>query len=135
MKKMLMAAIVVAMGWMMTSCGSNSTPESVVEKAMSCMQDNDYAGYLDLVYFQDKDGSTAEEIRAEALPMLEEKGKESMEKLGGIKSWEILETTLSDDGKSGGVKVKIIYGDGSDNTSTMKVVQTEDGKWMLDSKK
>ncbi len=138
MKKMLMAALMVAAGWVMVSCGggASSTPESVVEKAMTCIEEKDYAGYLELIDFQDKDGKTADEIRKEVQPLLEAKVQQSIDKKGGIKSWEILETTIAEDGNTAKVKTKIVYGNHDvDDNNTVKLVKKEDGKWMLDANK
>ncbi len=132
-----MAALVVAAGWVMASCGggTGSTPESVVDKAYSCIQDKDYAGYLELIDYKEKDGKTPEEIRKEALPMMEAKAQTLIQKKGGIKSWEILETKISEDGNSAKVKAKLVYENGDEDDNNVKLVKKEDGTWMLDSAK
>ncbi len=137
MKKMLMAAMLVAMGWVMTSCGGSaaSTPEDVVKESFTCLENKDYAGYLDLIDFKEKDGKSPEEIRKQMLPLMEAKAEEGIEKKGGIKSWEILETTIAEDGKTAKVKTKIVYGNDKDDKSTVKLVKKDDGTWMIDSKK
>ncbi len=121
----------------MASCGGGaaSTPESVVEKAYNCLQDKDYAGYLELIDYKEKDGKTPDEIRKEALPMLEAKAQALIQKKGGIKSWEILETKIAEDGNSAKVKVKQVYENGDEDNNNMKLVKKEDGTWMLDSTK
>ncbi len=138
MKKILMAAIVMAMGLVMTSCGGAekaATPEDVVKEAFACIEKQDYAGYLQLIDVKEKDGMTADEVREKSVPMFEAKVKETIDKKGGIKSWEIVETTLSEDGKSAKVKTKIVYGNDTEDDSKMKLVQKEDGKWMIDADK
>ncbi len=83
MKKMFMAAMLVAMGWMMTSCGGTSTPEDVVKKSFTCLENKDYAGYLELIDFKEKDGKSPDEIRKQVLPLMEDKAEDGIEKKGG----------------------------------------------------
>ncbi len=140
MKKILMAAIVMAVGLVMTSCGGGvaekaATPEDVVKEAFACIEKKDYAGYLRLVDVEAQDGMTADEVREKSVPMFEAKVKEAIDKKGGIKSWEIVETTLSEDGKNAKVTTKVVYGNDTEDDSKMKLVQKEDGKWMIDADK
>lgn len=51
-----------------------------------------------------------------------------------VKSFEVVEEIISEDGNSATVKIKTIYNDDSENVSTDKLFK-QDGKWYLDISK
>ena len=63
--------------------------------------------------------------------LLREKGTKAMEKKQGLKSYEVLSEEISEDGKSATVKMKMVYGDGSEDTQDLKLVKNDDGDWRL----
>ena len=136
MKKILFAFIAVVTIVTMWSCsGVNSSPTSVSEAAIKCMQDKDFEGYVDLMYVKEKKGKSVEKQKQELLALIAEKGDKMIEKKNGIQSWEIISEEIAEDGNSAKVNAKIIYGDGSSEDQTFKTCKTEDGKWMIDSGK
>ena len=93
------------------------------------MQNEDYEGYVDLMDLKKSDGKDVEKEQLAAL--LREKGTKTMEKKQGIKSYEVLSEEISEDGKSANVKMKIVYGNGDEDTQKMKLVKNDDGDWKL----
>lgn len=136
MKKMFisfMAMVALLVTW---SCGgANDTPTAVVEKAVQCMQDKDYEGYVNLIAIEEKEGESIEDQKKALASMIEGKAISTIEKQGGIASYEVLEETVAEDGNTAKVKVNITYGDGTKKEDTIKALKDKDGKWMLDPKK
>ena len=52
MKKVLTLAAVCLFVLALCSCGSSNTPEEVTTKAIKCLIDKDYDGYVDMMYFK-----------------------------------------------------------------------------------
>lgn len=138
MKKLLSVIVVMAAVVLMAGCGSKTdTPSGVAEASIKCIMDKDYKGYVKLMtpanakeQAEDKDKFKEEQKAMEAL--LKEKIDKSIEKKGGIKSYEILSEELNEAGDKAKVKVKMIYGDGSEDEQTVKTKKDENGKWLLD---
>ncbi len=133
-----MAIVTVAMMGVFAACGGSAdtnTPDAAVKAAIECVQNGDYEGYLELMQLEEKDGKSVDERRKELLPLLEAKLKEDLEKKEGIKSYEIVETTIAEDGKTAKVKSVIVYGNGKEKKDTHKLVLTDDGKWLIDAGK
>ena len=123
----MFVAVVALTLW---SCGPANTPSAVAEEACKCMQNEDYEGYADLMDLKkSEDGKGVEKEQLAAL--LREKGTKTMEKKQGIKSYEVLSEEISEDGKSANVKMKIVYGNGDEDTQKMKLVKNDDGDWKL----
>jgi hypothetical protein len=57
-----------------------------------------------------------------------------MEEKKGLKDVQILEETISEDGNQANLKVKFVYGDGTEEESTQDMVK-QDGKWKMVFKK
>lgn len=130
MKKLFISMLVAVVALTLWSCGPANTPSAVAEEACKCMQNEDYEGYADLMDLKkSEDGKGVEKEQLAAL--LREKGTKTMEKKQGIKSYEVLSEEISEDGKSANVKMKIVYGNGDEDTQKMKLVKNDDGDWKL----
>lgn len=130
MKKLFISMFVAVVALTLWSCGPANTPSAVAEEACKCMQNEDYEGYADLMDLKkSEDGKGVEKEQLAAL--LREKGTKTMEKKQGIKSYEVLSEEISEDGKSANVKMKIVYGNGDEDTQKMKLVKNDDGDWKL----
>ena len=122
----MFVAVVALTLW---SCGSANTPSAVAEKGVKCIQNADYEGYVNLLDLNESEGTDAEKEQLVAL--LREKGTKQMEKKQGLKSYEVLSEEISEDGKSAKVEMKLVYGDGSEDTEKMKLVKNDNGDWKL----
>ena len=69
--------------------------------------------------------------KEQLVALLREKGTKAMEKKQGLKSYEVLSEEISEDGNSATVKMKMVYGDGSEDTQDLKLVKNDDGDWRL----
>ena len=69
--------------------------------------------------------------KEQLVALLREKGTKAMEKKQGLKSYEVLSEEISEDGNSATVKMKMVYGDGSEDTQDLKLFKNDDGDWRL----
>jgi len=119
------------------SGGGSSTPSGVVKSFYSKVQKGDYEGALAEMYNNAiatatdeqkasvKDGDKEKQIKA-----LAAKAKAAVEMKGGMKSYEVTDETISEDGQSATVSIKLVYGDGTNETEKMNCIK-KDGKWIL----
>lgn len=132
MKKLLFFAVLAVCGLMFVSCGKE-TPGKVQEKALKCIQQKDWDGYLALVKFKDQeDPEKAEKVKNGFRQILESKMTDQLEKKEGIKDIKILEETI--DGEQAKVKYSVEYGNGEVVEKDQDMVLV-DGKWMIDAGK
>lgn len=121
---MVMCLFTVAL---VTSCSSSNTPKGVAEKAAKCLKSKDFKGLVKLVDMPDEE-------RDGFATMMEEKASKNLDKKDGISSFEILEEDVNEVAGTARVKVKYIYGNGEEETETMKLVK-KDGDWKLSMRK
>ena len=132
MKKMirLMAVAIVAMA--MAACGSSNTPENATKAMLKSFQNGDYKALIEQVYFSKEEVSQEDKDQLAAL--VQAKVAPEIKKKDGIKDFEVGEAEIAEDGQSAKVPYKIIYGNGSEEAKTQKLVLV-DGKWLLDEGK
>ncbi len=130
------AMVLIAVVCVMNSCsGGDNSPEGIVSKALTKLQEKDYVGYIDLIKFSETDAEKLQKQKAALLELAQRKFDKSMEKKQGLDSWEVLSTDMDATGDFAVVKVKLKYGDGSEEEEDIKVAQNEEGDWMLDAGK
>lgn len=130
------AMVLVAVVCVMNSCsGGDNSPEGIVSKALTKLQEKDYVGYIDLIKFSETDAEKLQKQKAALLELAQRKFDKSLEKKQGLESWEVLSTDMDATGDVAVVKVKLKYGDGSEEEEDIKVAQNEEGDWMLDAGK
>lgn len=134
MKKVATLFGIIAMILAMASCSSN-TPAGVAEKSVKCIQEKDYKGYVDLVYFNEKDSTSKEDkekIKEMLVSLMEEKADSEYKKTGGIKSFETVSEEISEDEKTAKVVMKLTYGNGTSKEENIKLRKDADGNWRID---
>ena len=129
MKKLFISMFVAVVAFTLWSCGPANTPSAVAEEACKCVQNADYEGYVELMDL--KETKKQESEKEQFVAMLREKGTKTMEKKQGIKSYKVESEEISEDGKSAIVKMKVVYGDGSEDTNKIKLVKNDKGEWKI----
>lgn len=129
MKKLFISMFVAVVAFTLWSCGPANTPSAVAEEACKCVQNADYEGYVELMDL--KETKNQESEKEQFVAMLREKGTKTMEKKQGIKSYNVESEEISEDGKSATVNMKVVYGDGSEDTNKIKLVKNDKGEWKV----
>lgn len=137
MKKKLVVLLLgmMAVGFM-TSCGSGNSPSSVSKKCIECLKNKDAKGVVELTYLGDMANTPKYivEDRVQTLYKNLENGFRSLEKKGGIMSYEILNEDVSDNPEPGSiafVTVKAVCGNGEEYEEKLKMVMDKNGKWKV----
>ena len=130
MKKVLTLATVCLFVLALCSCGSSNTPEEVTTKAIKCLIDKDYDGYVDMMYFKKEKSN---EDMKQIVALVKDKMDKELEQKQGIKEYKVGTPTVEDD--KAVVPYTLTYGNGDTKEDNMKLVKTDDGKWMIDSGK
>lgn len=133
MKKLMSFVIAVFAILAITACSSNS-PKDVAEKAMKCLVNQDYKGYVDLIYLQDENKSKedVDKAKAQLVELLQNKGEKMIKENEGVESFEITKEEISEDGNSATVDLNITYKNGKTDDTTVKLCKDKDGKWWID---
>ena len=130
MKKVLSFAAVCLFVLALCSCDSSNTPEAVATKAIKCIIEKDYDGYVDLMYFKKEKSN---EDMKQIVALVKDKMDKEMEKKQGVKDYKVGTPTIEDN--KAVVPYTLTYGNGETKEDDMKLVKTEEGKWMIDSGK
>ena len=132
MKKLIYFLTCVFSVMLFAACGSDtSTPKAAAENWGNMMKSGDYEGIVDQIAYPDNLSAEEKEQSKEMfLSLFNDKVKAQMEKKGGITSTEVLSETISEDGKTAKVEMKVVYGDGSEYEQTLDLVNV-DGDWKL----
>lgn len=132
MKKLFsVVASVVAALFVLTSCGDK--PSAVAEQSMKCLQEKDYKGYVDLIYFSEEDQKAAdfEEKKAQYASLVEKTLKEQAEK--GIKEYEVVSEEAND--STAVVRMAVTSTAGEVDTTDVKLRKDHTGAWKLENNK
>ena len=130
MKKVILGFAVIMLAVVAVSCSKSGSPKDVVTTYLQAMKSKNYEKAADCFYLE----GTKDEIKADRAQLLAliEKGGQSLEEKGGIKSFKI--NSVEEEGDTAVVKGEITYGNGDvkeDEIMTKKV----DGKWYIDMDK
>jgi len=127
MKKMLFAITACLMMLaVMTSCGvDKSDPRSVADAAAKCMKNNDIDGYMKL-------SNATPEQQAQLAALAKDKVVKEHERKGGVKSYEVGEADINEERGTAKVQVKIVYGNGEEDNSPVKLKKDDNGDWKVD---
>ncbi len=135
MKKVIYLSLSVLCMLLIVACSSGSTPSAAAKKYVGYMQSGDYEKFVDGIAFPEE--ASAEELQQAKdmyVSMFKEKGDKELKEKGGIKNVEIVSETIAEDGKTAVVEVKLIYGNGTEDTDEMDMV-LDKGDWKILMKK
>lgn len=137
MKKLCVFFAACVCMMMLFACSSaTSTPEGTVKKAIKCLEEKDYEGYVDLMQFKNADELTKEQLSAkktQIIAILQEKGSKEIDAKGGIKEYTLEEPRIEEDKAE--IKALITYGNGDTKKQKFNLVKNDKGEWKLDAGK
>ena len=129
--KKLFTLFAVAVAMYMASCaGAPATPSDAAVEYYQYVANGDYEAFADAIHFDTTDPEEIAEGKAMVVSLYKEKAAPQMEAKSGVKSVEATGETISEDGNTANVQLKVIYGDGSEKTEDVKLVKV-DNKWLL----
>lgn len=129
--KRVLTLLALAAVVLVSSCkgGGNSTklsgPEAAAKAALEAVKKGDMKAFVNTFNLSDDDKVTLSAL-------MEDKLTKELDKKGGIKSYEFVDTNI--DGDKAAVKVKIYYNNDTEEESTFKFTNV-DGKWMQEMDK
>lgn len=128
--KKIIALFTLVMGLFILSACNSNTPGGVAEQAVECIQKKDYAGYIDLMYYDDDKVPSAEE-KKQFEDMLKSKAEATYEKKEGIKSYEVVTEEISEDGKEALVRMKLVFNNDEQDVDSINLKKDKEGKWRI----
>ncbi len=110
----------------LTSCSSkHDSPDALAEAAMKSLMKKDIDGYMALT--SDYDKKKGEDDKA-MLDFYKAKISSKLEEKGGVKEYEVIDRDIKEEKAT--LKLKMYYGDGSEDTGKL-LMKKVDGKWWL----
>ena len=126
MKKIISFAFLGLLVMALASCTQN-TPSATVEKALNCLQNEDYEGFVDQLYRNEKDmkGDVAKQ-KEETVSLLKAKYANNADKK--IKDFKILGEELIND-STAKVTAELEYGNGESEVEEFTCLTDKNGDW------
>ena len=131
MKKVIRLMSVALMAIALMACAKAKTPEAAADKFLKEYQAGNYASLIDQMHFSTELTKDQKDGFAQ---MIQEKAGAEIQKNDGIKSYEIGEVELAEDGQSAKVNYVLRYGNDKEKADKLNMVLV-DGKWMVDGGK
>ncbi|MDH6354517.1 PBP1b-binding outer membrane lipoprotein LpoB [Dysgonomonas sp. PH5-45] len=133
MKKVFNFLAIAVIALLFASCSDNS-PAGIEKAIYNQMQKGDFEKAVETMISNmdgyDKDNDKSAEEKAQVIAAFAAKAKQGAEAKGGIKSFEIVNEDIAEDGLTATVSTKVIYGDGSEDTKDTSYIK-KDGKWKI----
>jgi hypothetical protein len=120
--------IVAAVG-----CGGlgGDTPTSITKSIYSQLQSGNYEKGIEVfTSYLDSDKTPTAEEKKQFIEGFSAKAKDTMDKKGGVKSFTIVNETISSDGISATVEAQVTYGNGKTEEEKLKFIK-KDGQWKI----
>jgi hypothetical protein len=139
MKKFYVCLLVTGlmMASLLTSCGGggggaaailSKTPGDVVKSAINALKAKDYPGVIK--YYVRKDGVEFTKEDTEKFTGLCTWASEEYDKKQGLKSIEIVEEKVAEDGMTATVKYKLLFNNGTDSNDKVDLKKVN-GDWLI----
>jgi hypothetical protein len=92
--------------------------------------DGKYDVVAENIYYDTDDAEELAQSKAMITSLLKEKVAPQLAAKGGVKNVEKVSETIAEDAESAVVELKIVYGDGTEETEKANM-KLDDGKWKL----
>lgn len=128
--KQIFSIFVAIAALMMVSCGGGSTPGESAVNVYQHIINGEYQEAIDMFYFDNENPEEVAQGKAMLVSLLEEKTAPQIEAKGGIQNLEVLSETIAESGNEAVVELKIVYGDGSEDTEEISMfLDPADDNW------
>ena len=107
------------------SCGGSSSPGDISVKFIKNIEKGNVEAAMEVFAKNGKEMSEDDIAKLNALVLM---SQEEIQKKEGIKTIEIAEEKINEEGTAAKVKLKVVYGNGDEDTQDYKYIM-EDGKW------
>lgn len=130
MKKFTAFSLVTLLIMVMFACSGAKTPSATAEKMAGYLQSKDYVAFVECLAIDDSTKTAEENAKNKEMiiALMKDKGDKQMAEKGGIKSYEVLEEVIAEDGLTATVKMKYTYGNGTAEEQTTNLVKV-DNEW------
>jgi hypothetical protein len=132
MKRFTILSLIALFVFSIGACTLVNTPSSAAKKMAGYLKNKDYQSFVDCISI-DNSNSTPEMVAQKKeylVTMMKEKVGKSIDEKGGIKSYEVLDEKINQDGQRATVKLKYTYGDGSTNEQDTNLIK-DNGQWKI----
>ena len=141
MKKILTTVAVLVAVVLLACCGgglgapAKSETQKAAEKAVQCLKDKDYKGYVDMLYANERELASPDKLaqeREQYAELLKGKAEESAKKKG-VKDLVVDYSFVSEEVDSLSAVVRMAITDGANNVDTTDVKLRKDvnGDWKI----
>lgn len=125
----------VAAMFMFSSCDGGNKPSAVAEQSMKCLQEKDFKGYVDLIYFSEEDQKAADfqEKKDNMASMVEKTLKQQTTE--EIKEYKVISEEIQEKDSTALVRMEVKYGGDKVDTTDVKLRMNQAGEWKLENNK
>lgn len=129
MKKLFAIFAVVAAIFAVSCSSAPATPGEAAVKVYELMAAGEYEAVAEEFHFNIEDPEDLAEAKTMIVSLAEEKGGPQIEAKGGLVSTEVLEEVVAEDGQTAKVTLKLVYGNGKEETQKVDLVKDPEGDW------
>jgi len=126
--RLVCAGFLLLASLLLAAC-SSSKPEAAVEAFFHAAAKRDVDKAMDYLAFGELSDSELFQAKGK-VQMIVGQIAETIDKNDGLKGFEVVESTVDEDGQSARVKLKLIFNNGQEQTDSSKL-RREDGKWKI----
>ena len=132
MKKTITICMLSACLLLTGACSSDNSAGKAAEKAIEMLQKEDFQGYSSMLYLPNQEKEDNQELSKKKeyiTEVIQGYLHRELERKGGIKSYKVLNENQN--GNKAEVRMEISYGNGETNEETISLIQSNDGKWLI----
>lgn len=130
MKKAIYCGAILC-GMLLLAACSPSTPGKALVKYCEYVEQGEFEKFVDGIAFEgDEDPAQVAANKAQLASVLKEKSEESLKERSGVKEFEVVSESFSEDGKAATVRLKTVYGNGEIEESDNAMI-LQDGVWKM----
>lgn len=131
MKRLISLFAAVAMLFTLACSSAPATPGQAAVRLYDLLASGEYEVAAEEVQYNIEDPAQLAEAKAFMVSMMKEKLGPQLESKGGLASTEVVSETIAEDGQSAMVTIKVVYGNGTEDTNKLDFVKDSNGDWKV----